>query len=94
MAESVRLLTLKVTILSLGVARKRGLGFLFFQLIQNLAVGNVTDLVVFVLHYAFSKTHAVDALGHHGVARVVCLAHVAVYTLPALFARAIMTLAR
>lgn len=68
--------------------------FLLLELVKNLAIGDVAHLVVLVDDQALTITDATLALRHHGVAGVVCLADVAVYTLPALFALAVVALAR
>jgi hypothetical protein len=86
--------TLEGALFAVGVAGEGGLGLLLLELIENLAVGDVAHLVVLIDDQALAVTDATLALGHHGVAGVVCLANIAVYTLPALFALAVVALAR
>lgn len=76
-------LTLKVTLFGLGVARKSGLGLLLLQSIEDLSVGNVTDLEVFLDQLAVLVADSALTIRHHGVASIVGLADVAVDTRPA-----------
>ena len=75
-------LTLKVTLFGLGVARKGGLRLLLLQGIEDLSVGNVTDLEVFLDQLAVLVADSTLAIGHHGVASIVGLADVAVDARP------------
>ena len=86
--------TLEVALFAVGVAGEGGLGLLLLELVKNFAVGDVAHLVVLVDDQTLAITDATLALGHHGVAGVICLADVAVYTLPTLFALAVVALAR
>lgn len=67
---------------------------LFLELVEDLAIGDVADLVVLVDDQTLTIADAALALRHHGIAGVICLADVAVYALPALFTLAVMTLPR
>lgn len=86
--------TLEVALFALGVAGKSGLRLLLLELVENLAVRDVTDLVVFIDDQALAITDTALAFGHHGVTSVVCLAHIAVYTLPTFIALAVVALTR
>jgi hypothetical protein len=86
-------LTLEVALFAVGVARKGGLGLFLLERIENLAIGNVAHLEVLVDDQTLAITDATLALGHHGITGLVCLARVAVYTLPALFTFAVVALA-
>lgn len=67
---------------------------LLLECVENLAVRNVADLVVLIDDQTLAVTDATIALGHHGVTGFVCLADVAVYTLPTIVALAVMALTR
>jgi hypothetical protein len=86
--------TLEIALFAVGIAGEGGLGFLLLELIEDLAVGDVAHLVVLIDYQALTITDATLALRHHGVAGVICLADVAVYTLPALLTLAVVALAR
>ena len=58
------------------------------ELVEDLLVRDVADLVVLLDEGAVGVADATLLLGHHGVARVVRLAHVAVDALPAVLALA------
>ena len=75
---------LEVACLVICVAREGGLWIPLFQLVENLPVGDVTHLVVFVHHNTILVTGTATAFRHQGVAGFVCLAYVAVDALPAL----------
>jgi hypothetical protein len=87
-------LTLEVALFAVGVAGEGGLRLLLLERIEDLAVGDVAHLEVLIDDQTLAITDATLALRHHGIAGVVCLARVAVYTLPALFTLAIVALAR
>lgn len=87
-------LTLEVALFAVSVAGEGGLGLLLLELIKNLAVGDITHLVVLIDDQALAITDATLALGHHGVTGVICLADIAVDAFPALFTLAVVALAR
>lgn len=80
------MLTLKVALVGLGVAREGGLGLLVLELVEDLPVGDVAHLVVLLDQLAFLEADATLALGHHGVAGLVRLADIAVDASPAVVA--------
>lgn len=85
---------MEVALLAIGVAGESGLRLLFLELVEDLAIGDVADLVVLVDDQTLTIADATLALRHHGIASIVCLANIAVYTLPTLFTLAVMTLPR
>jgi len=85
---------LEVTLFAVGVARESSLGLLLLECVKDLAVGDVAHLEVFIDDQTFAIANATLSLGHHGVTSIVCLADIAVYTLPAFFTLAFVTLAR
>jgi hypothetical protein len=80
--------------LPIGIARKGSLGLLLLERVENLAVGDVAHLEVLIDDQTFAITDATLSLRHHGITSVIRLAHVAVYTLPAFFTLAVVTLTR
>lgn len=87
-------LTLEITLFPFGITTERSLRFLLLELIQDLPVRNVAYLMVLLDDHALPEAHAVTALGHHGIAREVRLAHIAVDAFPPVLARAFMALTR
>ena len=79
-------LTLKVALSAISIAGEGGLGFLILQSVENLAVCDVAHLVILVDDGTLAVAHTIFSFWHHGIAGVVCLADIAVYTLPTFFA--------
>lgn len=86
--------TLEVTLFAVSVAGESGLRLLLLELVEDLAVRDVADLVVFIDDQALAITDTALTLRHHGVTSIVCLADVAVYALPTVIAFAVVALTR
>lgn len=86
--------TLEIALLGLCVARECSLRLLVLQLVENLAVRDVTHLVVLLDNETLAVAHAIDALWHQGVTSLVGGADIAIDACPALFAVALCALAR
>lgn len=75
----------------LFVARECSLRFLLLKLVENLAVCNITDLIVLSYQLALgvanaTLSYAIIVWRHHGIACVIGLAYIAVDALPTIFA--------
>jgi len=79
---------LKVAFCSFRIAAKRRLGLLVFESVQDLAIRDVTYLVILLLHDSLPVTDAIFALGHQSVTGIVGLAHITVDARPAVLALA------
>jgi hypothetical protein len=75
---SERELTLEVALFGLGITRESRLWLLLLQLIQDLFVGDIADLEVLLDQLPILVADATFAVGHHGVAGIVCLTDIAV----------------
>lgn len=84
------LLTLEVTCLLLGIARKGNLGLLLLQLVQNLPVGNIAHLMIFFHDNSFLVAGAIFSLWHQSVACTVRFANIAVDPAPTVFTFALV----
>lgn len=74
----VRVLTLEVALVGLGIAGKRSLGLLVLQRVENLPVGDVAHLEVLLDKLAILVADAALAIRHHGATSVVCFANIAI----------------
>lgn len=86
--------TLKVALFALSIAGESSLRLLFLELVEDLAIRDVADLIVFIDDQTLAITDTALAFGHHGITSIVCLADIAVYTLPAFIALAVVALTR
>jgi hypothetical protein len=85
---------LEVALLRLSIAREGRLRFLVLELVQDLAIRDVANLVVFLYETAITIAYAIFTLRHQSIAYIVCHAYVAVDAFPALFAIARRPLSR
>lgn len=84
------MLTLEVAFVRLSIAREGRLRLLVLQLVQDLLVCDVADLEVLLDQLSILVAYATFAFGHHGVAGVIRLAHIAVNARPTIVAPALL----
>lgn len=85
---------LEIATIIFRLAGKGNLWLALLELIQNLAIRDITHLMILLDGHTLTIADTFFPVGHHRIARIVRIAHIAVDTTPTVLASAVLVLSR